>query len=206
MEEYQIERGENIMVLRTASFRAEKGSVLHSGIYNRELASSLAAGGVIIVFLFFFGTSLRLTALHFMIAVLSFGVFFVLFRVYVFSEPVLETVIDRDGGTIKVSLKRKTGTRVESFPVKDLTGIRIEHTAFQPDNADGVAFVEKIALQHGTVIPGFGKRQDFYTVRLDFCNAGRVVFSTKKLSEAEAVMEEMKAYLNGFHALSGQEA
>ena len=197
---------DNALVLSTTSFRAEKGSVLHSGIYNRELTSSLAAGGVIIVFLFFFGASLRLTAVHGIIAVFSFGVLFILFRVFIFDEPILETAIDRKGGIIKVSLKRKPGSRTESFPLKDLTGIRVEHIAFQPDNTDGMAFVEKISLQHGTVIPGFGKRQDFYTVRLDFRDARRVVFSTKKLHEAETVMAEMQKYLNGFQGTSGREA
>jgi hypothetical protein len=50
---YQLDIKDNILIFRTTFFKAEKGSVLHSGIYNRELASSLLAGACIVLLGFF---------------------------------------------------------------------------------------------------------------------------------------------------------
>ena len=47
--EYQLRIRGHVLSFRTGAFRAEAGSALHSGIYNRELVSSLASGAVIVV-------------------------------------------------------------------------------------------------------------------------------------------------------------
>src|SRR5512143_394413 len=60
-EAYQIEKSENGVVVRTTSFRTERRSMLHSGIFNRELASSLAAGAVMVITGFFFALYFRIT-------------------------------------------------------------------------------------------------------------------------------------------------
>ncbi|MBI3592450.1 MAG: hypothetical protein HY099_03050, partial [Nitrospirae bacterium] len=77
---YQIEIKDNVLVFRTTSFKAEKGSVLHSGIYNRELASSLAAGACITLAGFFFAFRDKITAIHFIAALFLFAVLFLFFR------------------------------------------------------------------------------------------------------------------------------
>ena len=38
---YRIKISEGKMIFQTASYKAEKGSVLHSGIYNSEMTSRL---------------------------------------------------------------------------------------------------------------------------------------------------------------------
>src|SRR5512139_4099207 len=68
-EAYQIENNENGVVVRTTSFKTERRSVLHSGIFNRELASSLAAGAVMVIMGFFFAFYFRITVVHFIAAV-----------------------------------------------------------------------------------------------------------------------------------------
>ncbi len=55
---YHIESRGNTVVLSTASFRTERKSVLHRGVFNRELASSLAAGAVLVVIGFFLPSGL----------------------------------------------------------------------------------------------------------------------------------------------------
>ncbi|MDI6728785.1 MAG: hypothetical protein QMD44_07690, partial [Thermodesulfovibrionales bacterium] len=77
---YQINIKDNMLIFRTSSFRAEKGSVLHSGIYNRELASSLAAGALVMLLGFFFAASFKITTVHFVVALLLFVIFFIVFR------------------------------------------------------------------------------------------------------------------------------
>lgn len=193
---------DNVLVFSTTSFRTEGRSVLHSGIYNRELTSSLAAGAVIITAGFFFAGHFEITAVHFVLAVFSFAGLFIVFRIYVFQEPMLETVFDRNKGIITLSLKKPIGGEVQSYPMKELSGIRLGHVTVQPQNIDGIKVVEKIALQHGTVIPGFGKREDFYTVQLDFRELGITLFSAKERQSAQAVADELKRYIDNKAAAS----
>ncbi|HWR57302.1 MAG TPA: hypothetical protein VN328_00315 [Thermodesulfovibrionales bacterium] len=186
---------DNVIVFKTSSFRTEGRSVLHSGIYNRELSSSLAAGAVIVAVGFFFAGYLRITAVYFIITILSFAALFILFRIYVFREPVLETVFDHDKGLITLSLKKVLGGEVQSYPMTELSSVGLGHVTVQPQNIDGIRIVEKIALQHGTVIPGFGKREDFYTVDLDFTYKEVVIFSARERQSAQAVADELRRYL-----------
>jgi len=190
MEEkpYYIERRGGTVVLSTTSFRAERGSVLHSGVFNRELASSLSAGAVIVVISFFFALYFRITVPYLIAVIFLFASLFVLFRVFVFREPVLETIFDREKGTITISMKRTAGSKTVSYLLSELAGIRVGHISLQPENLDAVQLVERVAVQHGTVIPGFGKTEDFYTVELDFGEKKVVVFSAGERRRAEAVI------------------
>jgi hypothetical protein len=64
-----------------------------------------------------------------------------------------------------------------------------------PENPDGIRLVEQVALQHGTVIPGFGKTSEFYTVEMEFKNGKRItIFS----SEEPSMAEDVRAKLSGF--------
>ena len=179
--------------MRTTSFRTERRSVLHSGIFNRELASSLAAGAVIVMMGFFFALHSRITVVHFIAAVFVFAAFFILFRIYAFREAVLETTFDRERKTIRVLLKRTIGSRSQSYPMDALAGIGIHHLSIEPENLDAVKLVEKVAVQHGTVIPGFGKVEDFYTVELDFGERKMVIFSARDRKGAESLMDELRS-------------
>lgn len=175
-------------MLSTTSFRAERRSVLHSGVFNRELASSLSAGAVIVVVSFFFALYFRIATPYLIAVIFLFASLFVLFRVIVFREPVLETVFDREKGTITISMKRTAGSRAVSYMLAELAGIRIRHLSMEPENIDAVRLVERVAVQHGTVIPGFGKTEDYYTVELDFGEKKAVVFSAGDRQGAEAVI------------------
>lgn len=186
-----------MVVLKTTSFRAERRSVLHSGIFNRELASSFAAGAVIIVMSFFFARYFKITVVYFIAIVLLFAALFIHFRVYVFKEAILETVFDREKATVTISLKRTIGTRVRSYSLDELSSIRLAHVSMQPENIDAVQLVERVALQHGTVIPGFGKTEDFYTVQLELGGDKPMIFSTRERQGAESMMTELKGSLSG---------
>ncbi len=184
-------------MLRTNSFRTERRSVLHSGVFNRELASTLAAGGVIVVLSFFFALYFRITSFYVIAVVLLFAALFILFRLYVFREAILETVFDGEKQTVTISLKSAVGGRTCSYSLNDLAGIALHHISMQPENLDAVRLVEKVAVQHGTVIPGFGKTEDFYAVELSFGEKKKVVFSARERRDAEAAIAELKASLSG---------
>jgi hypothetical protein len=171
--------------------------VLHSGIFNRELASSLAAGAVMVMMGFFFALYFRITVVHFIAAVFVGAALFILFRIYAFREAVLETVFDRERKTITVSLKGAARERTRAYPMDALAGIRIHHLSMEPENLDAVKLVEKVAVQHGTVIPGFGKVEDFYSVELDFREKKIVIFSARDRKGAESFMDELRNSLAG---------
>jgi len=196
-ETYQIERREYGVVVRTTSFRAERRSVLHSGIFNRELASSLAAGAVIVLMGFFFALHVKVTIIHFIAGVSVFALLFVLFRMYAFREAVLETAFDRERNKITISLKRTIGKKCLSYPMDALTGIRIYHLSLEPENLDAVKLVERVAVQHGTVIPGFGKVEDFYCVELALRDRKAVMFSARTQKGAESFVDELRTSLAG---------
>ncbi len=185
------------MVLSTTSFTAERRSVLHSGIFNRELASSLAAGALILLLSFFFALYLRITVISLAAATLLFAGLFIFFRLAVFREAILETVFERDRGTVTLSRKRGIGSRVRSYSLDRLRSIGVGHLSMQPENIDAVRLVERVALQHGTVIPGFGKTEDIYTVELDFDGEKPVIFSSRDREAAESLLSELRASLSG---------
>ncbi len=201
---YQIEMRDKVFIFKTTSFGTEGGSVLHSGIFNRELASSLAAGAVITVVGFLFAGHFEITFLHFVISIFLFATLFIVFRIYVFREPLLETIFDSGRKIITLSFKKVIGTDTHSYPMEELSGIRLGHVTLQPQNIDGIRVVEKIALQHGTVIPGLGKRQDIYTVQLDFRGEKVTIFSTKERHSAETAADELKRHMN--MTVAGSEA
>jgi hypothetical protein len=195
---YELTAEDSRLLLRTASFRAEGGSVLHSGIYNREFTSSLAAGiAVALVFLVLVLSGVEVTAVYVVPAVLLFAGLFVILRKAVFYEERLEALFDRAGGAVTVVVK-KFPERKYSYSLDDLADIGQDHIVITPENPDGISFVEKIALQHGTAIPGFGEVKEFYTVDLKFKDGSQMrVFSSRQESKAGQLQRRLKDFIGG---------
>ncbi|HWR90605.1 MAG TPA: hypothetical protein VN260_10105 [Dissulfurispiraceae bacterium] len=187
---YHIDDGKDLFTFRTSSFTVDRGSILHSGIFNRELASSLAAGALTILAGFFFVD--RVTTTRAFIALLLFIFLFLSFRTLVFREPVLELTFDRQKGRIGLSVRKSLGTRQMQISSADVAGVRIGENTFDPENIDGVKVIEKIALQHHTVMPGLGERRTLYAVELVLRSGNcHVVFSTEAADHARDVADKL---------------
>lgn len=198
---YKIEMKDNILIFRTSSFKAEKGSILHSGIFSRELASFLAAGALLIIAGFFLAKSIKITVTYFFVGIILFALLSIFFRAYLFYEASLEVVIDKDKELLTFTTLKLTGKQTELFPVSELAGIVTGNVVFKPENPDGVKVVESIALQHGTVIPGFGEELKIYTAEIEFKQGGRkVIFASESAEDAGSVIKEMKSFLEGHNA------
>lgn len=193
---YRLAKDASRFVFRTTRFIADKGSVLHSGIYNREFSSVLASFA-------FAGTAYFLLVMSFGKGPLFYAVFmllfigtFPLFRTYIFRERSLESVFDRSRGSVEVSrhwLRRKV---LLSRPLEDISRIRIDTKKTDVVNRDGVEFVQKISAQHGTVIPGFGEETTFYSLRLMFVDGTEsTVFADRNLQDVLTVHDELKEFL-----------
>ncbi|NOZ25433.1 MAG: hypothetical protein GXO94_05010 [Nitrospirae bacterium] len=192
---YRVEIEDSRITLKTTSFAVERGSVLHSGIYNREFSASLVGAAAAAAVLVFFALRGELQPVHYIVAAAVFVAAFPLARVFLFKEPCLETVFDLGEKTVSITLRKPFGSRTLRRRLDSLADIRIVHTRIEPENPDGVAFVKRIALQHGTVIPGFGQTEDFYSVELRFDGEAFTVLTTRTESEANAVVEKLRKYV-----------
>jgi len=193
---YSLSKDSATLVLRTTSFVAEKGSVLHSGIYNREFSSLLAAftfAGIAYFFLVMrFGKALVFYALSLVLFVAA----FLLFRMFVFRERYLETVLDKAGAKAVISLRWIRKKVLDCVPLTDITGIRIDTKKTEVVNRDGVEFVERISAMHGTVIPGFGEDTVFYTLNLRLADGtDRTIFAHSSMQDVMAVYDDIKKFL-----------
>src|SRR5512146_1377449 len=99
---FSISAQGDLLVFRTERFTADKGSVLHSGIYNREFASALtsfgASGILYLVLALRYGKTFLTHAAVFAVFVAG----FVLLRLLVFRERFLTAAFDRRVGSVSL--------------------------------------------------------------------------------------------------------
>ena len=184
------------LVFRTTRFVADKGSVLHSGIYNREFSSVLASFALAGIAYFLLVMRFGKEAFFYAVFMLLFIGTFPLFRTYVFREQYREAVFDRTAATVEI---RHAGIRSKVLlnrPLASICGIRIDTKKTAVVNRDGVAFVEKISAQHGTVIPGFGEEKTFYSLRLRFTDGTeQTLFADSSMQDVIDVHDGIKGFL-----------
>lgn len=184
------------LVFRTTSFVADRGSVLHSGIYNREFSSVLASFALAGIAYFLLVTGFGEKSVFYAVFLVLFIGTFPLLRIYVFRERYREAVFDRADGTVEISrlwMRRKV---LLNKPLESISGIRIDTTKTETVNPDGVEFVEKISAQHGTVIPGFGEEATFYSLKLGFTDGTEsTLFADRNMEDVISVHDEIKGFL-----------
>jgi hypothetical protein len=193
---YSVKKEEEKLTLRTPAFRTELESLLHSGIYNREFSSVLAAaviaGIVFVIVAMNTGTAL----IQWLAFLIVFTVGFPLFRALVFKEIVMEIVFDRSTGQAEVSVIRIKRRLKEVVPLSSIKDIFIESRKRKVENRDAVEFVEKISLQHGTVIPGFGKETVIFFLKLLLSDGSeRIIFSDDRMQDVITAHDEIKEFL-----------
>lgn len=193
---YTFDMNDTVLEFQTTSFSSEKGSILHSGVYNRETAAMLAAGSFIILLGFFFASSLTLSVINSAGVLVLFILSFLFLRTFVFPEAVLRVIIDRKNNIMTVISRGALQSRKLEFPLSEIEDIREDCVEIVPENPDGVRVVKNIALQHGSVIPGFGETAVRYTVLFELRNAGGLqIFSSTDVAAAGDVMEKFKNYI-----------
>jgi hypothetical protein len=191
---FNIEKENGKIRLTTTSFSADRGSVLHSGIFNKELASSFVAAVVASAFVILVAVSSDLKLLHYFIAAIIFVIIFPLSRIYIFKEPRLETVLDENSGILSITLSGPLGKKKIEGLLEAVRDISVDHIRIEPENPDGIRIVEKIALQHGTVIPGFGEVKEFFNVQLQLDDKRYTVLTTSHEVDARSVADELRMY------------
>ncbi|MDA8431819.1 MAG: hypothetical protein M0Z60_02525 [Nitrospiraceae bacterium] len=193
---YTLSRKGEALVFSTGRFSAERESVLHKGIYNKDFASalsSLSIAGLVYVAL---ALNYRKTILfHIVFAAIFIGGY-PLFRTFAFKDRLLEALFDRTRGLAEISVTGLLGRHAESLPLSAVKNVLIEKRKVGVENPDAVEFVEKISAQHGQTIPGFGEEKTYYMLKLILADgSGRLIYSDTEMQDVIDAHEEIKEFL-----------
>lgn len=192
---YTISKEEDRLIFRTTSFAAGLDSLLHSGIYNREFASLLASAAGAGLFCAIAAMKHEGIFMPSLVFLLAFAGGFPFFRKFVFKEAVLEVVFHAAGKTEIFVTRIKKRLR-EAIALNSIKDIFIESRRREIGNADAVEFVEKISLQHGTVIPGFGRETVLFLLTLRLTDGSeRIIHADRNMQQAIAAYDEIKGFL-----------
>lgn len=196
-QRYSIQVTQEELIFRTAHFIAERGSVLHSDIYNRELTSVLASmvtAGCAYVLLY---SGLEKSLAAYIVSAVIFVCAFPLFRTYIFKGRYIEVIFSRRAEIAVILVAGLMNRKREILPLKNITGISVETKKADIENPDGVAFVEKISAQHGMSIPGFGEETLFFLMKLKLSdNSERLIYADTSPENMEKVRMIISCYLN----------
>lgn len=193
---YKTERTDSLLLFRTEHFSAERESVLHKGIYNKEFASvlsSLAVAGLIYA-------ALAMQHKRNILPHAAFAVIFIggypLFRMLVFKDRYLEALFDPSKGLAEISVAGLIRRKTESLPLSAVKNVLVESKKIGVENPDAVEFVEKISAQHGTVIPGFGQEKTLFMLKLTLADGtDRVIYADTAMQDVMDAHEEIKDFL-----------
>ena len=193
---YSIQKTENILIFKTAYFTADKGSVLHSGIYNKEftsvLAASVTAGLASLAFIMISGRTIFSYIVFILISIAGFPVF----RRFVFKDRCMETIFDNSAGRAEIYLQGIIKKKKDIIPIKDIVNVIIERKKTEVENPDGTEFVKKISLQHGTVIPGFGEEIELFMLKLVLTGGNdRLLYADSNMQDVMKAHDEIKGFL-----------
>ncbi len=193
---YKTERTDSSLLFRTEHFSAERESVLHKGIYNKDFASvlsSLTVAGLIYA-------ALAMQYKRTMLPHAAFAVIFIggypLFRMFVFKDRYLEALFDPSKGLAEITVAGPIRKKTESLPLSAVKNVLIESKKIGVENPDAVEFVEKISAQHGTVIPGFGEEKIFFMLKLMLADGtDRMIYADTQMQDVVDAHEEIKRFL-----------
>jgi len=193
---YKTRKEENTLIFITPMFRAEPDSVLHSGIYNREFASVLASAAVAGIIYVIAAMNIESSVFRSLVLLLVFAGGFPFFRTYVFRESFMEVVFNTASGEARIYSSWIKKRLKETIALSSIKNISIEKKTQEVKNPDAVEFVEKISLQHGTVIPGFGEEKTLFLLKLHLTDGSeRIIYSDSVMQDVLSAHAEIKEFL-----------
>ncbi len=195
---YTLKKDDSRLVFSTSSYRVDKGSVLHKGIYNHEFASMMASviicGSVYVVIAF----NDEIMVVHYLSLICLFIILFASLRKFVFRERMLELMINRDGETASIITPGLFTDMNESIPLSEIDTVEAGSLSLFPEDRDAAKFVEKISRQHGSVVPGLADEAEFVTLSLKLTDGtGRLIYAQRLFDneEADLPLNEINSYL-----------
>ena len=203
MKNYELTRDNNRLVFKTSSYKAEKSSVLHSGVYSKEFTSMLFASGVCIFsYLVSDMIGIRSPIIDSIILITLFVGAFLGANTFIFKKSSLEAVFDRGSETISIIKSGLISARRETIPFARIESVDVGSRRFVPENADGIDFVQKISAQHGSAMPGLSEVEEFVTLSLRLKDGSKNIIYAAQLyggtvnGEPEIPVQEIRSFLN----------
>jgi len=199
---YTLTQEEGRMIFKTSLYRVEKESVLHKGIYSRELASMLSSAtitGIIYIYIAFHYTT---TPILYPVLLAIFIIAFVGLRETLFREKELTVIFDKVNGTATLLWPGILFKRKETIPLDDIESVMVGSKRIIPENIDGIEFVERISRQHGSAVPGLGEEKEFVTLNLRLRDGSeRIIYAQrigKRIGEEPGIpIREIRKFLHG---------
>jgi len=193
---YSIKTEGPTLTFRTSSFKAEKSSVLHSGVYSREFSSILLASGICMLVYILLSPRIGGPAMYAALA-LTLAAAFTLSHKYIFREKCLEVILDKKSGKAKLVISGAFTKRSEEIALSDIASVEIGSKLFEPVNKDGADFVQKISVQHGSAVPGLGEPEEFITLSLKLKDGSEKIIYAANVKERPAVpVSEIREFLS----------
>lgn len=193
---YSIKTEGKTLTFRTSTFKAEKSSVLHSGVYSKEFMSILFASGACMFTYMILSPSLSGPLLY-VTLVIMLAAAFLLSHKFIFREKFLEVILDKQSRTARLALSGAFTKKTEEIPFAEIVSVEIDTKRFEPENKDGADFVQKISVQHGSAVPGLGEAEEFVTLSLKLKNGSeKIIYACNAKEEPELPAREFRSFLN----------
>ena len=196
-KKYQIKIEKNTLIFTTSSFKAEKQSVLHKGIYTKEFSSMLfASAAAIVSYLVVRGISTDTVFIHYLITVFVFiGAFLGAGR-FIFKERYLMVVFNKPKNIATITRSGFLRKKTEKIPLHSIRSVEVGTKTFTPENIDGIKFVERISLQHGSFIPGLADEEEFVILSLKLSDGSeRIMYAGETKDEPHIPQKEIRDFL-----------
>ena len=192
---YSIKTEGMTLIFRTSSFKAEKSSVLHSGVYSKEFMSILFASGACMFVYMLLSPSLGGLSLYSALLLMLVAAF-IGARKYIFKEKYFEAVFNRSSGTARLIYPGAFSKKTEEIPLANIDSVEIDTKRFEPENKDGADFVQKISIQHGSPVPGLGEPEEFVTLSLRLKDGSeRIIYAGNVKDEPEVPVQEIREFI-----------
>ena len=197
-KDYQLKTENNKLIFRTSSFKAEKSSVLHPGVYTREFSSTLFASAVCILAYMSTGLpGIKLAIVRYIILIFIFVIVFLAAIKYIFKERYLEVDFDRSDKSVNIVRPGIIGKKIEKIDFEDIKSVDLGNKKFVPENIDGIKFVQKISAQHGSAMPGLSDTEEFITLSIMLKDGSeKIIYAGKVDEEPEIPVNEIRSFLN----------
>ena len=192
---YEMKTDAEKLFFKTAFYKAERTSVLHSGVYNKEFTSMLLSGAICLMSYMLTEFMAHKSVLRYIIVLLVFFISFIGARNFIFKEHYLEAVFNKTDRM--VSLKYPgIFPKKERIPFDTILSIELGSKKYVPQNIDGIDFVQKISIQHGGAVPGLGQEEEYITVSLKLKNnSHKIIFACRTDAEPDIPLNEIRHFL-----------
>ena len=200
---YELYTHNDSLIFRTSSFRAEKTSVLHTGVYTKEFSSMLSASALsALAYLIMNSIIEDLKPVLYITAIALFIAVFLGSRKFIFRDACLEADFNSTKRTVSIRRPGIFHGKSEELPFDQIHSLEIGSTKFIPENRDGIDFVQKISAQHGSAVPGLSETEEFITLRLILTDGSERTIYAVKLNggkvhgEPDIPLNEIRRFLD----------